>query len=257
MSFVSAKQQQKGNRCVDNSIILKLAATNPNNSGIDRLVNIYHMLSQVLVFDVAGAIVELGCNSGKTSVFLRFVLNHYSSQRELHVYDSFLGLPEKGTYDTHASESALNAARKKFEEDARKSGINVSYGTSLTKGGFKATKLQLEENFQKLELNLPFIHEGWFEDTLPHCLPNQIAFAYLDGDFYNSILISLRYIYPRLTKRAIVVIDDYCDPEKSPHAWHGLPGVKKACDDFLIDKPDQVYVLIGSDDLAMGYLRKL
>jgi O-methyltransferase len=241
---------------MDNSIILKLTMDNPNATGVDRLVNIYHLLSQILVFKVPGAIIELGCNEGKTSLFLRMIIDHFAPDRELHVYDSFQGLPQKSQYDHLAEDTAL-VTKQKFAEDAARSGLNMSYDETLTAGGLKAIQQQLEDNFQRWKLTPPIIHAGWFENTLPYYLPQSIAFAYLDSDFYDSILVSLEHIYPRLSPNAIVIVDDYCDSEKNPHAWSGLPGVKKACDFFLLEKPEKMYVLVGSDDLTIGYFRKL
>lgn len=188
---------------MDNVVILKLAEDNPL-SDIDRLVNIYHLLSQVLVFHVPGDIVELGCHQGKTSVFLRMLIDHYDAERELHVYDSFSGLPKQGKYDTYLMDDNCMASIQ-----------------------------QLQETFTRWHVELPIIHKGWFQETLPQLLPERIAFAYLDGDFYDSILVSLRYVYPRLTNNAVVIIDDYCDPGRNPNAWDGPPGPKKACDDFF------------------------
>lgn len=241
---------------MDTSIILKLAADNPIASGKDRIVNIYHLLSQVLVLKVPGAITELGCNEGITSVFLRMIIDQFSPERELHVYDSFQGLPQKSRYDHLTDDTAL-MVKQKFADDAANSGLNISYDETFAMAGLKATKQQLEDKFQRWNLSLPVIHVGWFKDILPYFLPHSIAFAYLDSDFFDSILISLEHIYPKLSPNAVVVIDDYCDLEKNPRAWPGLPGVKEACDLFLIDKPEKMHVLVGSDDLSMGYFRKL
>lgn len=212
---------------MDNTIILKLAEDNPDMSDVDRLANIYHMLSQVLVFDVPGSVVEVGCNVGKTSVFLQMIIERLAPDYELHLYDSFQGLPARGPYDDY-----------------------------LNQGDCLATKEQVLRTFHKWNQKEPFIHEGWFKNTLSQTLPERIAFAYLDSDFYDSILVSLQQVYPRLSPKAIVMIDDYCDLERNPKAWSGLPGVKKACDDFFCNKPEQVYVLAGSGDLTMGYFRK-
>ncbi len=62
----------------------------------------------------------------------------------------------------------------------------------------------------------PEIHPGCFFETLPHELPEKISFAYLDSDFYDPILLSLEAIYPKLSKGAIVIIDDYCEKERAP-----------------------------------------
>jgi O-methyltransferase len=212
---------------VDNTIIFEVAQDNLHMTDIDRLANIYHLLSQVLVFEVPGNILEIGCNEGKTSIFLRMIMNYYSPNRELHVYDSFEGLPKKSEFDLYSDE-----------------------------GECKATLQQLEENFRRWNLQLPVVHKGWFNETFSSSIPEPVAFAYLDSDYYTSIRESLEYVYPLLSKNAIVVIDDYCDPVRNPRAWAGLPGVKKACDDFFAKKPEKISVLVGSKDMPMGYFRK-
>ena len=86
-------------------------------------------------------------------------------------------------------------------------------------------------------------------------MPKKISFAHLDGDFYSSILESLIYVYPNLSKGAIVIIDDYCDP-KIHDVNNILPGVKKACDEFFEDKKEKVGVLLAGGE-THGYFRKL
>ena len=49
--------------------------------------------------------------------------------------------------------------------------------------------------------------------------------------FVRSIIDSFNKVYAKLSKGARVVIDDY--------AWECTPGVKKACEDFLRDKPER------------------
>ncbi len=81
---------------MDNEAILEIAEKNAWMTDVDRLVNLYWALSQVLVFEVEGDIVELGCHAGGTSVFLQMIIDHFDPLRQLHVYDSFQGLPEPG-----------------------------------------------------------------------------------------------------------------------------------------------------------------
>jgi O-methyltransferase len=81
-----------------------------------------------------------------------------------------------------------------------------------------------------------------------------IAFGYLDGDFYESITESLRHCLPRMAPGGLLVIDDYADIEANPRAWNGLPGVKKACDDYF--GPDSpIEPVISDSDLPMGIYR--
>jgi len=98
---------------------------------------------------------------------------------------------------------------------------------SLKKENLSIAQSTLEENFNSFGVKLPHIHPGWFKDTLPNELPKEIAFAHLDGDLYSSIIESLTYVYPLLSKNAIVIIDDYCDPYIY-NVNNILPGVKIA-----------------------------
>ena len=56
-------------------------------------------LEKVLQSGAAGNIVEFGCYVGTTSLFIRRLLDAYDFTGEFHVYDSFMGLPEKTQLD--------------------------------------------------------------------------------------------------------------------------------------------------------------
>ena len=194
-------------------------------TSIEQRMNMFHLASAVLFYKVPGEFVELGCHAGKSAVLFQKIIEHYDKSRTLHVYDSFEGLPEIRPEDG---------------------------STPFRQGQMDTTQEVVLSNFEQVGLNPPVIHRGWFEDTLPTQLPEQIAFAHLDGDLYDSIRVSLEYVYPKLSKGAVCLIDDYSDPAvfDSVNEW---PGVKKACDEFLLDKPEQVAVLYGGYDSKLGY----
>ncbi|MBB5801940.1 O-methyltransferase [Saccharothrix ecbatanensis] len=196
-------------------------------SSMDHLNAIYWSLSSVLLYNRPGAVLEVGCNAGHTSVWLQRVIQDFAPERELHLFDSFAGLPTPGQHDV-----------------------------LLGDGDLVVTEEQVKENFADWDLPTPAIHAGWFVDTLPSYCPRQVAFAYLDGDYYESILTSLEYVYPRLVPGGVILIDDYCDAEQNPRAWDGFPGVKMACDDYFRGRPNPVEVLAGSARLAVGAIRK-
>ncbi|MDS0279056.1 TylF/MycF family methyltransferase [Halomicroarcula sp. S1AR25-4] len=193
-----------------------------------QLSNHFHLLRQTLLADVPGDVVELGCFRGTSAVLFQRVLAHYAPARDLHVYDSFEGLPPKSEADGDAP---------------------------LEEGFCYATVEELRDRFDAFDAAHPTVHEGWFEETLPEELPETIAYAHLDGDFYDSVLTSLEAVYPRLAEGAIVVVDDYVDPSVLDH--HDiLPGVKEACDEFFADRPEEVAVLACGENQAHGYVRK-
>lgn len=164
-------------------------------------------LKKVLDSEVEGDIVELGCNVGTTSLFIRKLLDHYKSGRKFHVYDSFEGLPEGNMKDKSFS---------KFQ---------------YKKGECRTDEKVFINNFKVARLELPKIHKGWFGKIPNKEYPKKIAFAFFDGDFYDSILDSFEKVYYKMVKNSRITIHDY--------QWKTLPGVEKACIKFLKDKPEK------------------
>jgi len=196
---------------------------------IEKAMNIHLLLSHVLRMQVPGDIVELGCYNGTSALLIRETMNGLSSNKGFSVYDSFEGLPEKTDADnTH----------EYFEV-----------------GVLKTNKDILINSFKSKNMELPKIHQGWFKDTLSTQLPDQIAFAHLDGDFYTSIMESLQYVYPKLARNAVVVLDDYCDPDVL-NVHNILPGVKAACDEFMSDKPENVSVLLSGGQSQAYFVKQ-
>lgn len=187
----------------------------------DETVKILELARECL--NVFGDYVEFGCYKGDTSLLLAELLVENSvekvgekgwisggnevkkddsgkEKKKLWIYDSFEGLPRKG------------------EED--KSVLGVAF-----RGGELAvTKREVKERFLRAGLPVPMIKKGWFSDLTESDLPERIAFAFLDGDFYESIRDSLRLVGPRMSKGGVIVVHDYNNP--------ALPGVKKAVDEW-------------------------
>ena len=212
---------------MDPKTILHLASQNDNMSSVDRLTTIYWIIRYILLSNINGEVVEVGCNCGMTSVFLQMLIEEFDESRELHVYDSFQGMPAPSTNDAY-----------------------------LHEGDCSSSVEELKRLFDEFRTKLPTIHPGWFHDTLPNSLPKTIAFAYLDSDFYDSIKTSLECVYPKLSPGGIILVDDYGDPAVNPNAWDGLPGVKIATDEFCKSIPEKPTVLVSAGDLSMVYIAK-
>lgn len=171
---------------------------------LERLRVVCINLDKILQNNVGGDIVEFGCYVGTTSTFIRRLLNSHSSDKTFHVYDSFEGLPEKSAQD------------------------NSPIGADFRAGELSVSKKQFLEQFYRAGLRPPIVHKGWFSDLTEKDVPDKIAFAFLDGDFYGSIIDSLRLVYPRMQSGGIIAIDD-CGRE-------ALPGVDRAVKDFFRNK---------------------
>lgn len=171
-----------------------------NQVSKDQLQIILGELEKVLP-KLDGAIVEFGCYIGTTSLFIRRLLDALKATREFHVYDSFEGLPSKTPQDESRA------------------------GDQFQAGELSISKKQFVQQFQKAGLRAPVIHKGWFGSLGNADVPEQIAFAFLDGDFYESIRDSLKLVLPRIQQGGIIIIDDY--------AREALPGAAKAAHDLL------------------------
>lgn len=178
-----------------------------------------------------GDFVEMGCYKGDTSLLLAEVLRDYNrgavvdnsvdkavenswkngekgveinksrvGRKRLWIYDSFEGLPEKGRVD----ESVL--------------------GMDFRKGELYVTKREVKNRFLKAGLPVPVIKKAWFSELGPDDMPERIAFAFLDGDLYESIRDSLRLVGPRMASGGVIAIHDYTNP--------ALPGVGKAVEEW-------------------------
>ena len=145
-----------------------------------------------------GDFVELGCYKGDTSLLLAEVLK--GTEKKLWIYDSFEGLPEK----SEADESAL--------------------GMNFKGGELYVTKREVKERFLRAGLSVPVIKKAWFSELTGKDLPEEVALAFLDGDFYESIRDSLKLVESKMAEGGIIVVHDYQNP--------ALPGVAKAVEEW-------------------------
>jgi len=149
-------------------------------------------LTTVLQDKISGDVVEMGCYKGETSVYLGSELR--GSGKDLWVYDSFEGLPEGGEF---------------------------------ARGELRATEEEVRRRFKKEGLPEPFVVRRWFSELEDEDMPDEICFALLDGDFYESIRDSLKLVAPRMVSGGVVVVHDFSNVN--------LPGVKRAVLQFARD----------------------
>lgn len=182
------------------------------SSQIDEaeLAVLLHELRTVLVSGVEGDVVELGCYKGETSVEMYKIIQATTPDKRLWLYDSFEGLPDKGPQDNSAA------------------------GDQFKAGELPATKKEVVRRMAQAGARDVRVKKAWFSELLPADLPDKIAFAFLDGDFYGSIMDSLKLVWPKLASGAVVVVDDYRN--------EALPGAAKAVDEWLRMYPARIQI---------------
>jgi hypothetical protein len=131
--------------------------------------------------DVQGAVVECGCYLGGSTANLSLICEAVG--RELIVYDSFEGLPEPTGNDEYAR----------------------AKGTGALCGDLDMVKANVAR-FGRIERCT--FRKGWFRDTLPgHSEP--IVLAFVDVDYQASLDDCIRNLWPHLTERGYLFIDEY------------------------------------------------
>lgn len=160
-------------------------------------------LRNILSQNISGDIVEFGCYRGDTSLLIEKTLEREfpESNSRLWIYDSFEGLPPRTREDASVA------------------------GDSFQQGELLVTKREVVERFKKAGLHVPRVRKGFFENLSNSDLPEEIAFAFLDGDLYQSIKTSLELVAPRMNKNGVILVHDYNNPQ--------LPGVARAIDEWM------------------------
>jgi len=218
---------------------------------LEQGINLWHLLNQVLLLDIPGDVVELGSLTGRTAAVIQRTLEDFGSDKRLVLFDSFEGLPPI------------------LPEDGN---------CPLKPENFKTDPEHTLQRFRDLGLRQPQIVPGWFHETLEKHLPERVSFAHLDGDLYSSTADALKVLYPRLSPGAVVLVDDYAEDSlcakivqycrsnpytrgsgrkispKTLSNW--LPGVRKACEEFLADKPEEMFVLLAGEE-RHAFFRKI
>lgn len=174
--------------------------------GLKRLDNLEDCITDVLARRVAGDLMEVGAWRGGATILMRAMLALYEeNERYVWVADSFNGLPAPDT--------------DQYPADAG--------DTHFTMTGLAVSMDEVRRNFDKyglLDERVRFL-PGWFRDTLPNAPVEHLAVLRLDGDMYESTLVALRSLYPKVSTGGYVIIDDY----------GALDNCRAAVDDFRAD----------------------
>jgi asparagine synthase (glutamine-hydrolysing) len=187
--------------------------------GGGALFELYTQMKAVEKKNIPGIVVEAGCALGGSAIV---IATAKKPSRAFKIYDTFGMIPPPGNMDgddTHERYGEILSGK------SNGIGGDTYYGyrkdlLSEVKINFKESGLPIKEN------HIIFI-KGLFEETL--LINEPVAFAHIDGDWYQSVMTCLEIIVPNLSIGGILVIDDY-------YCWSGC---KKAVDDYFADKKDK------------------
>jgi predicted O-methyltransferase YrrM len=152
-----------------------------------------YLAEALLSLEAAGALVECGCYAGGSTAKLSILARLLG--RELHVFDSFEGLPEMGQSDRVDHHVRQPSKRKRTDW------LPGMYGAGLE---------AVRENVSRYgEISPCHFHKGWFAATLTReNLPERIGFAFTDVDLPSSARECLAALWPRLDRGAVFFSHD-------------------------------------------------
>lgn len=140
---------------------------------------------------VNGMMLECGIAKGGSSVLLSIVKN---PDRCFHMFDTFQGMPPPTSSDGPD-------VHKRYKDIQDGKGGQNYYGYMKDLQGFVQNNIDQGGNPSQVHL-----HQGLFQDTVWPAGP--VAFAHLDGDWYESTIRVLERVHPVLSEGGYIVLDD-------------------------------------------------
>jgi len=155
--------------------------------------------------DIKGDIAEVGVYKGGST---KIICEARKNSKPVYLFDTFEGQPY--------------VVDKNIDEEKYEKG----YGTA----SFEATKEYLS-GYANV-----YIYKGIFPSTATPIKDKVFSFVNLDVDVYRSTLDCLKFFWPRMSRRGMILSHDYASHK----------GVRKAFNEFFEDKPEVVIKLFGS-----------
>ncbi|MGI9103751.1 MAG: TylF/MycF/NovP-related O-methyltransferase [Terriglobales bacterium] len=187
-------------------------------TSMEAVIALIRAVEHVLRSGIPGDFVECGVwRGGSAMAIARTLARSAEETRNLYLYDTFTGMVPPTDVDVSCDGEPAAHILSSLERIAGERN-EWAYAT-------------LEDVLSNLgQTALPRerikIVQGPVERTIPATMPEQIAVLRLDTDWYESTRHELAYLYPRLSRGGILIIDDYGH-------WQGA---RRAVDEYFGDK---------------------
>lgn len=199
------------------SLVHTVRPTGETMVGMELMDHLHRCLETVVRERVPGDLIETGVWRGGVTIFMRAFLKVHGDSRSVWLADSFEGLPKP------------NAAQYPHDK-----------GDELWSQSYLAVSMdQVKANFRKyhmLDGQVQFL-KGFFSDTLSSAPVESLALMRLDGDMYESTIVALRSLYPRLSPGGFVIVDDFgmipaCD--QAVHDFRAEAGIREPLETIAV-----------------------
>jgi O-methyltransferase len=182
--------------------------------------------------ETPGDFVECGVWRGGLSLAAKMIFEEYGSDKKAWLFDTFTGMPEPSEFD-----------RPKFEEFDTRQVFQAGQRNGFNQWCYASLE-DVRSSFERAGVDMAGVRfiKGDVRSTLLDTsnLPETISVLRLDTDWYESTKVQLEALYPRLSTRGALLIDDF-------GYWEG---VRKAVEEYFSTLPRTSRPLLYYTDLS-------
>lgn len=165
----------------------------------ERIYALCRAVEYIVGDNIEGAIVECGVWKGGSMMAVALTLARLKQMdRELYLFDTFEGMPPPTNVDSNFRGEKADLL---LQESDRQTARVWAYSpieeakANVASCGYAPDKMHFVQ--------------GRVEETIPENAPKQIALLRLDTDWYDSTRHEIEHLFPRLSDRGVLIIDDY------------------------------------------------
>ena len=196
----------------DNKILRK-----ENYGNLVSLFTTFECINYIVKKNLQGDIIESGVANGRQVCLILETLKYYNKENfNVYLYDTFQGMVEPGKYDYKTWEKDNSESIKKYNKSLNENKVSSWQNYSLEEVKKNISLTEYPEN----KINYII---GDVTLTIPKNKHETISFLRLDTDFYESTKVELDYLFSKVIKGGVIILDDY----------GAFTGVKKATDEFF------------------------
>jgi hypothetical protein len=181
----------------------------------ERLYSLFSAVHFVVRAGVVGDFVECGVWKGGSVMMMALILKSLGLlDRYIYLFDTFEGMtaPTAEDVEDQSGRLANDLLAARHENVLARSSID-DVRSNLEKIGYPIERFVFVQ--------------GDVCKTIPACSPERISLLRLDTDWYESTRHELENLFPRLSDRGVLIVDDYGH-------WRGA---RKAVDEYFSDRP--------------------
>lgn len=198
--------------------------------GVERMFSNMFLVKNIINNEIEGDFVECGVWKGGSTLLVKLLFDEYNINKKVWLFDTFEGMTKPNEFDFHIKNSSQ--AIGKYLKKKNNGYVDWCYSSlDEVKNNFKVAGVNLD--------NCMFI-KGDVIETIPMEENNikNISFLRLDTDWYDSTKCELDYLYPKITEKGFLAVDDYGH-------WNGS---RKAVDEYY--KQNQVKPFVHPIDYS-------